>query len=346
MSQSLIRVVVPVLLVGTSLLAGSGPRRADASTALQGQQAAQAPQPPTFLDAKSAGPDFLVQGEYVGRAGQDKHGIQVIALGGGKFEGVFFEGGLPGDGWDGKPPIRMAGSTTGELTEFMASNSGWKFRIGGDRVFGERDSGDRFTARKVERASPTIGLKPPTGAVVLFDGKDVANWDTAKLTEDGLLEPGARTKSAFRDFQLHLEFRTPFRPTARGQQRGNSGLYILGAYEVQILDSFGLPGTNNECGALYREKAPEINVCFPPLTWQTYDVEFQAARFDAAGMKTANARITLKHNGVVVQKDVELAGPTGGARRRVEPSAPGTLLLQNHRNPVHFRNIWILNKGS
>jgi hypothetical protein len=142
------------------------------------------------------------------------------------------------------------------------------------------------------------------------------------------------------DFRLHLEFRLPFMPYATGQGRGNSGVYIQRRYEVQILDSFGLEGVANECGGLYRQQPPDVNMCLPPLTWQTYDIWFTAARFDGEGNKTANARITVLHNGVPIHNDYEVVAKTGAGRP--EAPEPMPILLQDHGNPVRFQNVWIV----
>jgi hypothetical protein len=142
---------------------------------------------------------------------------------------------------------------------------------------------------------------------------------------------------------LHIEFLLPYIPKATGQGRGNSGVYLQGRYEVQVLDSFGLSGEHNECGGIYSIRKPDINACYPPLTWQTYDIDFTAAKFDSNGKKTANARIDVRHNGIVVHKDVEIPRITTAAPSREAPSA-GFIHLQNHGNPVRFRNIWIVAK--
>jgi hypothetical protein len=143
---------------------------------------------------------------------------------------------------------------------------------------------------------------------------------------------------------LHIEFRTPYMPAERGQKRGNSGVYIQGRYEVQILDSFGLDGLFNECGSLYRTQPPLVNMCFPPMSWQTYDIDFTAARFDSAGNKTAPARITVTHNGIVVQKNFEIPNKTGAGA--AEGADPRPIKLQNHNDAVQFRNIWIIDRSS
>ena len=147
---------------------------------------------------------------------------------------------------------------------------------------------------RVERESPTLGAKAPKGATVLFDGTSVEHWEKGKM-KDGLLQAtGTISKPKFKDYQLHLEFRTPYKPLARGQQRGNSGVYFGGRWETQVLDSFALDGKMNECGGIYSISAPDVNMCLPPLTWQTYDVDFTSAQFDANGKRTAWPRMTVK----------------------------------------------------
>ena len=148
------------------------------------------------------------------------------------------------------------------------------------------------------------------------------------------------SKQRFEDHKIHLEFRTPFMPKARGQARGNSGVYVQGRYEVQVLDSYGLEGKDNECGGIYKIAAPQVNMCLPPGQWQTYDITFRAPRFDDDGKKVENARISVVHNGVTIHDNIELPNPTGGGRRK-DIAAPGPLLLQDHGNRVQFRNIWI-----
>jgi hypothetical protein len=135
----------------------------------------------------------------------------------------------------------------------------------------------------------------------------------------------------------------PFKPAARGQGRGNSGVYMVDHYEVQVLDSFGLEGKDNECGGIYTQKAPLVNMCLPPLQWQTYDIEFTNAEIDSQGKKVKNARITARHNGTLIHDGVEIARPTGGGDNRPE-GTPGALRLQGHGNPLQYRNIWIVEK--
>ncbi len=150
------------------------------------------------------------------------------------------------------------------------------------------------------------------------------------------------SKEKFGDHLLHIEFRTPFRPLAPCQARGNSGVYIQSRYELQVLDSFGLSGENNECGGIYSIAKPAVNMCFPPLSWQTYDIEFTAAKYDEAGKKVKNATATIKHNGVVIHENVDMKNGTPG--RLPEGKSQEGLYLQGHGNPVVYRNIWVVKR--
>jgi hypothetical protein len=131
-------------------------------------------------------------------------------------------------------------------------------------------------------------------------------------------------------------------PHARGQARGNSGIYLQGRYEVQMLDSFGLVGEHNECGGIYTIAKPKVNMCYPPLTWQTYDIDYTAAEYDGA-KKSKNARVTVKHNGVTIHDNIELTHATTASPLKEGPE-PGPVYLQDHGNPVRYRNIWVVEK--
>lgn len=302
-----------------------------------------ADQNPAYTNAKDAGPDFAVQGEYVGAAPEDsneKSGAQVIALGDGKFDVVAFKGGLPGAGWSRGDETKRG---TGELKDGVVHIKGddWEATIQEGVLAVMQDGKKVAELKKIERKSPTLGAKPPEGATVLFDGTTADHFENGKLVEDNLLSASnPESKLKLGDHSLHLEFRTPFMPKSRGQARGNSGVYVQGRYEVQVLDSFGLEGKDNECGGIYSISEPAVNMCLPPLSWQTYDFDFKSAKYDGDGKKTENARVTIKHNGVVIHDDLELKSGTPG-RHPEGPEKKG-VYLQDHGNPVVFRNIWVV----
>lgn len=296
--------------------------------------------------------DFAYQGEYMGyisaQAGAKptrKLGVQVVARGNGTFDVVTFEGGLPGDGWNGEDQERAwhaAQLTDGRLP---VQASGLSLSIGDNmvQVFNEEGS-SLGQLRKFDRISPTMGRPAPKNAVVLFDGKENDLWKNMKVTEDGLLQEGCETINPYGDFHLHLEFLLPYKPEGKGQDRGNSGVYMQRRYEIQILDSFGEPGLANECGGVYTLIPPDLNMTLPPLTWQTYDIDFRGARFDEEENKVENMRLRVWHNGVLIHNDIEVPSKTGAGR----PEGPNPLpiLLQDHSNPVLFRNIWLVEGDS
>jgi len=300
-----------------------------------------------FTDPAKAGPDFAVQGEYVGDVKTDegpiRFGVQIIALGDGKFRAAAYRGGLPGDGWDRSDRSTSDGERKDGVVTFGSPDSEIVGTVKDGQVVVKVGEKTIAALKKVERKSPTLGVKPPAEAVVLFDGTTPDKFLGGRMTKDGLLMEGATSKQKFQSFTIHLEFRLPFQPYDRGQGRGNSGFYAQGRYEVQLLDSFGLSGEDNECGGIYKVARPEVNMCFPPLSWQTYDVEFTAAEFKD-GRKVNSARMTVRHNGVVIHKDREIPHTTVGAIVKDEGPEPGPIYLQNHGNPVRFRNIWVSEK--
>jgi len=190
----------------------------------------------------------------------------------------------------------------------------------------------------------------PADAVVLFDGKDLANWvyvDSGKpaewKVENGYMEVkggNIRSKQEFGDHQLHVEFCLPRMDGASGQGRANSGVYVHGSYEIQVLDSYGLAPGGGDCGAIYGVGPPMTNACRPPEHWQSYDIFFRAPRFDEKGNKTSNARMSVMQNGVWIHVNVEVPGPTAASMSR-DVKAPGPVMLQDHGSPVRFRNVWV-----
>ncbi|MEC7862908.1 MAG: DUF1080 domain-containing protein [Verrucomicrobiota bacterium] len=273
--------------------------------------------------AAAEDPDYLLQGEYV----SEGVGVQAAALGKGTFYVSRFKGGLPGQGWDkSNPHVELINTES-----LRKSINGMK---------------------RTERVSPTLGARPPEGATILFDGKKTEHINGQ--IKGGLLMAGAQTTGNYGDFTLHLEFRLPYKPDSplSSQDRGNSGIYLQNRYETQILDSFGLvyerdlvkvplkSDPKQWCGCFYKFKAADIPMCFPPLRWQTYDIDFIAPKFDS-GKKISDATITVKHNGIIIHDKVKLPKGTGaGGGRKEVPEGP--IIFQGHGNPVTFKNVWIL----
>jgi hypothetical protein len=311
--------------------------------------AADKPAPiPVYTDVAKTDEDFPLQGEYLGyqrpqlsARSSELVGLQVIALGDGKFEAVKFLGGLPGLSQWRRERIPLKGERTGDILRLTGENYDALIEPDGATLFNKRGD-EAGKLRKQHRISPTMGAPAPSGAIVLFDGKDTKQWKNGKMTPAGELMPGTETLASFGEFRMHGEFRLPYKPLGRGQDRGNSGFYLQGRYEVQVLDSFGLPGIENECGALYRTQRPDLNMALPPLEWQTYDIDLTMPKFDEAGKKVSNMRITVYHNGVPVHLNREIPNKTGAGL--AEGPNPLPIKLQEHGNPVVYRNIWILPK--
>ena len=303
-----------------------------------------------YSDPDHTDADFKFQGEYAGA----KWGAQVRALGHGAFRTMFFAGGLPGGGWDGKTILQKSPNT--DMTTPADSRlEGGKVVIDqvfqgacdGQTITGRTSSGEGFELKRVQRRSPTLGAPAPVGARVLFDGSNLEEWQPgARMTPEKWITSagsGATTKRKFQDFTFHVEFMISYMPeTQTIYQRPNSGVYLQERYEIQILESFGLVEGVHDCGVLYAQVTPTVNLCYPPLTWQTYDIDFTAARYDATGNKTKLGRCTVKFNGVTILNDVEIKGSTPGGIK--ESADPASIYLQAHGHPVFFRNIWIVEK--
>ena len=282
-------------------------------------------------------PDFLIQGEYTANEGETTHGVQVVALSGGKFLGALFEGGLPGGGAKSTEFVKLEGNRKGDSIELAGSGKSFVIKDG-------LLKGEGLVLSKTIRQSPTLGQVAPEGAVYLYNSEKGINGFTPGKTRGEYLAEGQVTKDSFKDFHLHLEFRTPYKPATPpgSQDRGNSGVYIFNNYETQVLDSFGIKAEFNYCGSLYRTRPPDLNMCFPPLSWQTYDIHFTAPRSNE-NQKVKNARITTIHNGVKIHDDIELLKGTGAGGNRPEKEM-SQIHLQGHGNPVSYKNIWLLNK--
>lgn len=322
---------------------------------------------PAFTDPDKAGADFQIQGEYVGMVGGKLPiGIQVIAMGNNQFEGVLYDGGLPGAGWDESAVFHLKGKASDERTSFhgvhgerlMFANANFQGSIGDGvfrgkaHMFRNRLDDVRIQLAKVHRESPTLNAKPPAGAIVLFQGSDVDEWRDGRLAGKRFLDVGTTSKRDFGSILLHMEFRCPFMPTASGMQRGNSGIYVKQEWEVQIIDSFGWHHENRKferlskfgrCGGIHEMVGPRINMSFPPLSWQTYDIDFRMAEFDNSGEKTAPAIVTIRHNGVLIHDAYVLPPvPPGREASQSKEGQRGPIFLQDHGNPVRFRNIWVV----
>ena len=274
---------------------------------------------------------------------------QIVALGGSRYQiriasQVFM-----------RAPVKalIEAKAKGDVLAF--ENDEIKGEVRDGRITGGQPSGQKtFTMERLYVVSPTMGAAPEADAKVLFDGSNFDAWDGAGgwvLTKDKamMVTPDASdlvSKDKFEDLRMHIEFRTPFIPKERGQSRGNSGVFVQDKYEVQVLDSFGLEGTYDECGALYKVSAPRVNACLPPTEWQTYDITFHGTRFNDDGSIKEHARITVLHNGILIQDNQELLMvPAWKEEERLQapPQGPGSIILQSHRSHyVQYRNVWVV----
>jgi hypothetical protein len=307
--------------------------------------AAQVPPPrPPATSLFEVDEDYAFQGEYYGTLGMvgsgpwQTTGLQIVAQGGGDYIATEYPGGLPGIGWSGGPTAHLRGRREPDRLTLMGDRPRYEVADGIAWLIDE--NGHKLTwLKKVDRISSTRDQPPPPNAIVLFNGLDTSRLDNAHLTPNGLLKEGAKTRDTYQDYFLHVEFQLPYMPYARGQRRANSGVILQGR-EVQILDSFGLEGLSNECGAIYGFYRPELNMCLPPLAWQTYDIDFRSARFDVRGHMTENAWFTVWHNGYAVQEHTPVWHLTG--KRGPDTPDLHPIEFQNHGNPVRFRNIWLV----
>jgi hypothetical protein len=219
---------------------------------------------------------------------------------------------------------------------------------------------DRPQPPKVDPGTTTQHSgRPPSDAVILFDGKDLskwrgrggnpASWKVAKGYMEIVKGSGSiLTEQGFGDCQLHVEWRMPLPPHGEGQERGNSGVFLMGLYELQVLDSYeNKTYPDGQAAAIYGQYPPLVNASRPPGEWQTYDIVFHRPRFDTSGKLARPARMTVLHNGVLVQDNVELTGPTAHQARPPYKQHANRLpvSLQDHGAPVRYRNIWVRELG-
>ena len=217
-------------------------------------------------------------------------------------------------------------------------------------------SGAAFSA-EVGSLAYSFSRRPPGNAVVLFDGSDLSGWHhaggepAAWKVENGAMTIGRGnilSQETFQDAWVHIEFRIPDMPGATGQAKGNSGVYLQGRYEIQVLDSYGFksPG-KGDCGAIYGLHAPLVNACKPPLYWQSFDIFFRAPRLEAGQVKEPG-RMTVLQNGIVIHNNAEVPVATAAGMAGAVDQ-PGPLMLQDHGCPVQYRQIWLVHlpaKGS
>lgn len=292
--------------------------------------------------------DFQVQGEYSGSIeGGENLGAWVVGQGGDKYNVVFLPGGLltlpgqAGGGWN--RTVRHSGSGTAAN---LATANGFKASITGAgeaRVMkGTTQDNKAFTLNRVLRRSPTLGLVPKAEwkAVHWFRegvAADLTKWsprpDVPQMKYGGFLLRGVTSNESHGTVFLHIEVRSPYCPSCRDQGRGNSGIYLRGMHEMQVLDSFGLAGGDNDLGSIYRVKAPLVNAALPPLSWQTYDCYYTPGTGNSATM-------TVYLNGVLVQDKSAVTVITEAG------FSGNSLYLQNHGNEVIFNNIWAVQNAT
>jgi hypothetical protein len=326
-------------------LRGAAPAQEDSDAQPAPKKGKKVEHPVNFIPAVA---DPLM-GDWEGQGG---YVAQVLPLSGGKYRAVL----LTAFDTESSPVAILEGERSGRTVVF--SGDGCSAVIKEGQLSGHKGDKD-FILKKVTRTPPSLGAKPPQGALVLFDGKNLDAWAKKNgkswLEEDGparwrLIEGGAVevvtnsdciiTHRKFSDCKVHVEFRTLGYPS-------NSGVFLQDRYEANINETYARPEQSPNAGFdnCTEDAKPRIRPCRAPLEWQTFDIEFHAPKFDAAGKKTGNARATVLFNGVKIYDNQELNRPKGAASRLGE-AATGPLMLQEHGMPVQFRNIWLVETGA
>lgn len=308
--------------------------------------------------AYAAPGDF--QGEYKGTYTQSPTqsmpcDVKVIATGSKTFR-IMVEARDPSGKLQGNT-VELDGDAFRNSVTVSGTSGGrdWNGFIEGDTITVDDDYyGGQFTAKKIESKSPTAGTPPPKDAIVLLPFKegtppDLSEWTNQEWVpqDDGsvLVKKGSSTTTrAFGDCKLHVEFKVPLMPNHRGQARGNSGIIFCENYEIQVLDTFGVFPSAGDAGSIYNQAAASVNAALPPGTWQAYDIEFRAARLNPDGsVKELPRFVSVVWNGVKIHDNVEIKSPTGKPADTPHVG-PGPLLLQDHSDPVQYRNVWIVEK--
>lgn len=296
------------------------------------------------IEPEQAGPEFRIQGEYKGTVGGSIMAIQVRAPGPGKFTALVLKGGFPGEAWDGIQGLEVTGTLASGNGVF--SGGGYSFTIPalGTDLTGTGPTG-AISLSKVMRGSRSMGMVPPPGADILFNGTGVDNFRLGARFDATrkLLYTGARTKPDYKSVRMHVEFRTCWKINGLGQLRSNSGVLFKDRWEIQILDSYGTPvPKTDDCGAMYGQFPEKYNMCLPPLSWQTFDIDFKDVEMNTDGTVKNQAAATVYHNGVLVHYKKSFTGITLSGSNLI-PGPDGTNLQaygSATENPVFYRNLW------
>ncbi len=296
----------------------------------------------------------VYRGVGEGEAGQCLAEATITATGAGRYQMAIR---LPDAGETETIALELA-RTEGEdeiTFRHRAEGVDWQGQVrlkGSETVVYLKNEQRKFKLKKVVMQSPTLDAPPPPGAIELLPWREgeapgMNEWsnNTWPALADGSMQVGRRdntTRRKFGSYQLHLEFMIPAEPEGRGQKRGNSGVFLNERYEIQVLDSFGFGAEKDSCGAVYGLAPPWVNASYPPLAWQTYDIDFFGPLLDDKGRIMALPKVTVRHNGVLIHEGREIERPTD--IKRFGHQGRGRIVLQDHRHPVRYRNIWVVEK--